>query len=50
MEAINELRGKLTPGMTVWTTVRHCSRSGMYRAIDLYYIVDGGQGHGLSLR
>ena len=37
-EAIEQLRGLLTPGDTIYTVLRHASRSGMYRAIDLYLL------------
>ena len=35
-EAIKELREQIKTGETVYTVMRHCSRSGMYRAIDCY--------------
>mgnify|MGYP001617057424 FL=1 len=35
-EAITKLRRVLKPGDTVYTVLRHTSKSGMYRAIDLY--------------
>jgi hypothetical protein len=35
-----ELRKMLKPGDTVYTTLRHVSRSGMYRVINLYIIQD----------
>ena len=34
-EAIRELRKLLKPGDTVYTILRHCSRSGMQRVIEL---------------
>lgn len=40
-EATDDLRELLAPGDTVYTVLRHVSRSGMYRAIDLYVIRDG---------
>lgn len=39
-EAIVHLREVLKPGDTVYTVLRHVSRSGMSRNIDLYYIKD----------
>ena len=36
IEALSDLR----PGSTVYTILRHVSRSGMYRAIDLYVMCD----------
>ncbi len=39
-EAIEHLRAILHPGDTVYTVLRHVSRSGMYRAIDLYIMQD----------
>ena len=38
-EALEQLRD-LKPGDTVYTVLRHVSRSGMYRAIDLYTMRD----------
>jgi len=38
--AVNELRAMLKPGDTVYTTLLHCSRSGMMRVIDLRVIRD----------
>lgn len=35
-QAIDELRELLEPGETIWTVVRHVSKSGMARAIDAY--------------
>jgi len=40
-EALDRLRELLHPGDTVYTVLRHVSRSGMSRRIDLYVIVDG---------
>jgi len=40
-EAILHLRDVLRPGDTVYTVLRHVSRSGMSRNIDLYYMADG---------
>jgi hypothetical protein len=37
-EAIRELKKLLKPGDTVYTILRHVSRSGMYRVIDLVII------------
>lgn len=42
VEAIEHLRKVLKPGDTVYTVLRHVSRSGMSRNIDLYYISAGG--------
>lgn len=39
-EAILHLRKVLKPGDTVYTVLRHVSRSGMSRNIDLYYIAE----------
>lgn len=39
-QAIAVLRGTLKPGDTVHTILRHCSRSGMQRVIDLV-VIDG---------
>ena len=41
-EAITELRELLKPGDTVYTVLRHVSRSGMMRAISPMIIQDGG--------
>lgn len=38
--AREQLRELLPPGSTVYTVLRHCSKSGMYRAIDCYVIRD----------
>lgn len=40
-EAIEQLRKWLKPGDTVYTVLRHVSRSGMQREISLYVIKDG---------
>lgn len=40
-EAAESLREFLTPGETVYTILRHCSTSGMSRAIDLFVIHNG---------
>jgi hypothetical protein len=40
-EAAEQLRGMLKPGDTVWTVLRHVSRSGMRRRIDLLKIEAG---------
>lgn len=37
-EALDALRLQIKPGDTLLTTVRHVSRSGMYRVIDVYMI------------
>jgi hypothetical protein len=43
-EAINRLKELLKPGDTVYTVLRHVSRSGMSRAIDVYKITSGKDG------
>jgi hypothetical protein len=40
-QACSELRETLKPGTTVYTVLRHVSRSGMSRDIDVYVIEDG---------
>ena len=40
LEAVNALHELLEPGDTVYTVLRHVSRSGMSRAIDAYIIQD----------
>ena len=44
-EAREWLRGPLKPGDTVYTVLRHVSRSGMSRVIDLYklYVTEEGK-------
>src|SRR5262245_5305389 len=37
---LRDLRELLPPGSTAWTVLRHVSRSGMSRAIDVYHIHD----------
>lgn len=39
-EAIDHLKGRLKPGMNVYTLVRNVSGSGMSRRFDVYYIAD----------
>lgn len=39
-EAIEQLRGMIKPGDTVYTILRHVSRSGMTRGIDVYTLED----------
>jgi len=39
-EAITELRKLIKPGDTIYTIIKHVSRSGMYRVIDLYIMKD----------
>ena len=39
-EAIDQLRELLPPGSTVYTILRHVSKSGMSRRIDCYTIID----------
>ena len=41
LEAVEELRKMLRPGMTVYTVLRHVSRTGMSRGIDCYIIRKG---------
>jgi hypothetical protein len=40
-KAIEELKKHIKPGDTLHTVVRHVSRSGMSRVIDVYKLVDG---------
>ena len=44
-EAKERLRELLEPGDTIWTVLRHVSRSGMYRTIDCYklYVTEKGE-------
>ena len=45
-EAIASLRGTIKPGDTLYTVMRHRSRSGMMRAIDVYmFLPDLRKGH-----
>jgi hypothetical protein len=46
-EALTRLRGLLKPGQEVLCVLRHASRSGMQRVIDLKVIVDGEM-HGIG--
>lgn len=39
-EAIDRLKEILHPGDTVYTVLRHVSRSGMYRVVSVYAIAD----------
>jgi hypothetical protein len=39
--AKERIREMIKPGDTIYTVLRHCSKSGMTRHIDLYAIVDG---------
>lgn len=39
-EAIKHLQALIKPGDTVYTTIKHVSRSGMQRAIDVHLIID----------
>ncbi len=39
-KALTDLRASLTPGMTVYTTLRHRAASGMFRIIDVHVIED----------
>lgn len=39
-EAIEYLKGIIKPGDTIYTSLRHVSRSGMYRVISLYVMLD----------
>lgn len=41
-EAVTRLRELVQPGSTVWTTVRHVTRSGMSRSISIYVWQDEG--------
>lgn len=45
-DARAKLREWLKPGDTVWTVLRHVSRSGMQRTISLVLIKDDGRGNG----
>lgn len=49
-EALARLREWLKPGDTVWTVLRHVSRSGMQRTVSLVLIEDDGRGNGPELR
>lgn len=40
IDAVLDLRHILKPGMTLYTTIRHVSRSGMQRVIDVHVIQD----------
>ena len=40
-DAILHLRNRLKPGQTVYSVLRHVSRSGMSRGIDFYIMEDG---------
>lgn len=40
MEAFTYLRDLVKPGDTIYTSLKHVSRSGMYRVIGLYVMVD----------
>lgn len=40
-EALEHLRSWLKPGDTIYTILRHVSRSGMQREISLYAMIDG---------
>lgn len=46
-EAVERLREVLKPGDTVYCTIRHVSRSGMSRVIDLHTI-EGGELRGIG--
>jgi hypothetical protein len=48
-EAAEDLRKMLPPGSTIHTVLRHVSRSGMARRIDLYFL-EAGMPHWLSYR
>jgi hypothetical protein len=37
---IGYLRDTIKPGETIYTVLRHVSKSGMYRCVDLYHMVD----------
>jgi hypothetical protein len=49
-EALARLRDWLKPGDTVWTVLRHVSRSGMQRTVSLVVIEDDGNGNGPEVR
>lgn len=42
-QQIEQLRKMLPPGSTVHTILKHVSKSGMYRVVDLYAIVPGDE-------
>ena len=46
-EAITELRARLKPGQEILCVLRHVSRSGMQRVIDLK-VIEGGEMRGLG--
>ena len=46
-EAISELRARLKPGQEILCVLRHVSRSGMQRVIDLK-VIEGGEMRGLG--
>jgi hypothetical protein len=39
-QARETLRGKIKPSETIYTVLKHVSRSGMYRVVDVFRIVD----------
>lgn len=41
--AVDHLKGLLSPGLTVYTLLRHRSASGMFRVIDLLIVTDEGE-------
>lgn len=45
MEALSDLRAMLKPGDTIYTRLKHVSRSGMMRVIDLFVIRDNEPMH-----
>lgn len=49
-EALARLREWLKPGDTVWTVLRHVSRSGMQHTIECVLIEDDKQGNGPEVR
>lgn len=49
-EALARLREWIKPGDTVWTVLRHVSRSGMQRTVSLCVIEDDGNGNGPEVR
>jgi hypothetical protein len=49
-EARAMLREWVKPGDTVWTVLRHVSRSGMQRTVSLVVIEDDGRGNGPEVR
>lgn len=42
--AIDDLRAMIKPGDTLWTVLRHVSKSGMMRHVDVYLLAVGDDG------